>query len=920
MAAQELRWLTYLLTDLGEAPRSPPVLYVDNKPMLPLCLEHRLEHRTKHIALRYFLARELQQHGQLRLAYVASQANTADVFTKALQPCDHQRAHAGSKERGRGEWAEEEGAEGEGAEREWAVGEGTEGEGAEGEWAEGERTEGERVEGEWAEGEGAEGKGAEGEWTEGGERGREGRGRWGRGRWGRFMTEGARGEGSEEKRAEAENGTLSAQASVASAPFQRDRFPPCTYVVKYGNRKGQWLKRKFSEYEDYCDIIDPLTNKVLARFTLNISGLYTLCVPIPQVSTTQAQAATTPCSCRSFANPTILYHHRLGHPNFRTLANMASKKLLLGLPASLPPPPDSPAPSCLDCTKSKLRQQPHPASPSVAAAPLDLVHMDVWGLAPVAARGGHRYFLAIVDDHSRYVSVHLLHTKAEAPETIMASVNQAQTTFGTIRMPTAERHSREPQSHWCRSLTASSATPTHHSHSGGTPSTMPPSSTTSTPTRIFSTPLPPPPGSGKHPLLAPFASGAQPPKPPPLGTPAPPSSPVAHGTRSHGPAPPLALAIRCSFSHIFPDITKSPSLNLSENPIILVPLTVQEALSGPHAAEWRAAMEGECETTTRNHSFDDETPPPGVNIVGGKWLFRVKQLPDEAPVFKAHYVAKGFSQQQYFDVFKTFSPTSKPPTALTISLSQEFYINNVLKRFEMELCTPIATPLPLQHLLTAPTVPTPEVCSEPYPELVGSLMYAMMCTRPDLAYPVSVLSRYVALRCFTDLHWKAAKRVLRYLQSTKSHCSTRSSAVSLSSCEAELYAVTMAAQETRWLTFLLHELGYPQPTPTLWCDNKSTIHLSQDLVYHTRTKHIELRHFFIRDLVQQEQLNLEYVASDCNLADLFTKPLGKVPHHRLLGAMGLYAPPSLPLVRLTSIGGASVRPQSHTLYFVLSIF
>ncbi|CAI7781947.1 unnamed protein product [Closterium sp. NIES-53] len=91
MAAQELRWLTYLLIDLGEPPRSPPVLYVDNKAMLALCREKRLEHRTKHIALRYFLARELQQRGQLRLAYVASEANTADVFTKALAPCDHQR-------------------------------------------------------------------------------------------------------------------------------------------------------------------------------------------------------------------------------------------------------------------------------------------------------------------------------------------------------------------------------------------------------------------------------------------------------------------------------------------------------------------------------------------------------------------------------------------------------------------------------------------------------------------------------------------------------------------------------------------------------------------------------------------------------------------------------------------------------------
>ncbi|CAI7863245.1 unnamed protein product [Closterium sp. NIES-54] len=91
MAAHELRWLTYLLTDLGERPRSSPVLYVDNKAMIALCQERRLEHRAKHIALRYFLARELQQRGQLRLAYVATRANSADIFTKTLQSGDHQR-------------------------------------------------------------------------------------------------------------------------------------------------------------------------------------------------------------------------------------------------------------------------------------------------------------------------------------------------------------------------------------------------------------------------------------------------------------------------------------------------------------------------------------------------------------------------------------------------------------------------------------------------------------------------------------------------------------------------------------------------------------------------------------------------------------------------------------------------------------
>ncbi|CAI7798991.1 unnamed protein product [Closterium sp. NIES-53] len=91
MAAKELHWLTYLLTDLGERPHSPPVLYVDNKAMLALCHEQRLEHKTNNIALRYFLSRELHQRGQFRLCYVASQANTADVFTMALGSSDLQR-------------------------------------------------------------------------------------------------------------------------------------------------------------------------------------------------------------------------------------------------------------------------------------------------------------------------------------------------------------------------------------------------------------------------------------------------------------------------------------------------------------------------------------------------------------------------------------------------------------------------------------------------------------------------------------------------------------------------------------------------------------------------------------------------------------------------------------------------------------
>ncbi|CAI7912758.1 unnamed protein product, partial [Closterium sp. NIES-53] len=158
-AAQELRWLTYLLTDLGEQPRSPRVLYLDNKAMIALCKEHRLEHRTKHIALRYFFARELQQCGQLRLAYVATRANTADVFTKALPPAcfaffDWRGIRARAGEEDAEEEEEEEGLTGDEGE-----------EGGVGEEAEGEdRGEGEAaVEGEQAEREAEEDAESDGE-------------------------------------------------------------------------------------------------------------------------------------------------------------------------------------------------------------------------------------------------------------------------------------------------------------------------------------------------------------------------------------------------------------------------------------------------------------------------------------------------------------------------------------------------------------------------------------------------------------------------------------------------------------------------------------------------------------------------------------------------------------------------------------
>ncbi|CAI7776000.1 unnamed protein product [Closterium sp. NIES-53] len=214
-------------------------------------------------------------------------------------------------------------------------------------------------------------------------------------------------------------------------------------------------------------------------------------------------------------------------------------------------------------------------------------------------------------------------------------------------------------------------------------------------------------------------------------------------------------------------------------------------------------------------------------------------------------------------------------------------------------------------------------------------MYLMTCTRPDLAYPLSLLARYVAHGRHRKVQRDVAKRVLRYLCSTSgmgrvlvgrgsvvltghsdaswaddqatqrlsqgytfslgsgsvSWRSTRSSSVLGSSCEAEIYAGAMAAQELRWLTYLLADLGErPHSPPVLYVDNK-----------------------------QRHQLRLSYVASRANTADVFTKALGCGDHQRFCAALGLIVRRCLPMLPVRALSTASVSsPTSLTARHVAS--
>ncbi|CAI7872552.1 unnamed protein product [Closterium sp. NIES-53] len=425
-------------------------------------------------------------------------------------------------------------------------------------------------------------------------------------------------------------------------------------------------------------------------------------------------------------------------------------------------------------------------------------------------------------------------------------------------------------------------------------------------------------------------------------------------------------------------------------------------------------MDAEMASRKSTGTYVDEAPPPGANIVSGMWIFRVKRPPGSPPVFKARYVARGFSQRQgprsscihghlkdlrlehrtkqialrYFlarelqqrgqlrlayvasqantadvftkalppgdhqrfctmlacfalldwscdllfsptllmgaryvargfsqrqgvDYFQTFSPTPKMTTLrvlLHVAAQRDYELHSLdfstaflqgSLHEEIWLRRPPgftgSFPPGTQWSLRRPVYglrQTPQ-SSGPYPELVGCLMYLMTCTRPDLAYPLSILARYVAPGRHRPEHMAAAKRVLRYLCSTSglglvlggrrpvvltghadaswaddqatqrssqgytfslgsgsvSWRSTRSSSVLGSSCEAEIYARAMAAQELRWLTYLLTDLGeQPRSPPVLYVDNKVMLAMCREHRLEHRTKHIALRYFLAREL------------------------------------------------------------------------
>ncbi|CAI5469578.1 unnamed protein product [Closterium sp. Yama58-4] len=135
-------------------------------------------------------------------------------------------------------------------------------------------------------------------------------------------------------------------------------------------------------------------------------------------SASSSSVHTSPSRPSIFVNDPP-WHHRLGHPSLPRLRGMHSRLLISGLPRSLPPLPPSPAPPCVPCVEGRQRAAPHSSSFPPTTAPLQTLHMDVRGTAPVKGQGRERYFLLVVDDYSRYTTVFPLHCKSDVPAVLI---------------------------------------------------------------------------------------------------------------------------------------------------------------------------------------------------------------------------------------------------------------------------------------------------------------------------------------------------------------------------------------------------------------------------------------------------------------------------------------------------------------------
>ncbi|KAG8472802.1 hypothetical protein CXB51_034693 [Gossypium anomalum] len=196
-------------------------------------------------------------------------------------------------------------------------------------------------------------------------------------------------------------------------------------------------------------------------------------------------------------------------------------------------------------------------------------------------------------------------------------------------------------------------------------------------------------------------------------------------------------------------------------------------------------------------------------------------------------------------------------------LSQKGYIEKVLCRFNMKSAKPVSTPLAAHFRLSSALSPQSDdeieyMLHVPYSSAVGSLMYAMVCSRPDLSYVVNAVSRYMA------------------------------NPVALSTTKVEYMVITEACKEAIWLKGIFSDLNEDLQISTVFCDSQNTIFLTKDQMFHERTKHIDVRYHFIHDIIARGDIVVSKISTHEDPADMITKSLPITKFEHCLDLVGVH--------------------------------
>ncbi|KAL0404233.1 UNVERIFIED_CONTAM: Retrovirus-related Pol polyprotein from transposon TNT 1-94 [Sesamum radiatum] len=288
----------------------------------------------------------------------------------------------------------------------------------------------------------------------------------------------------------------------------------------------------------------------------------------------------------------------------------------------------------------------------------------------------------------------------------------------------------------------------------------------------------------------------------------------------------------------------------------------------------------------------------------------VKMLGDIKGWLSTQFSMKDMGEASYILGIKIYRDRSRR----LLGLTQSSYIEKVLKRFKMEHSK--RGLLPMRHGIKFSKKQSSKTDEElkrmsniPYASAVESIQYAVQCTRPDVAYALSVTSRYQA--CTVEAHWRTVKSILKYLKKTKdmfliygggelilegySDASFQSDdddakSQSDSTTEAEYIAASEAAKEAVWMKNYIQELGVIPSIAVpvvIFCDNNGAIAQAKEPRSHHRSKHILRCYHLLRQTVSSGDCRMDRVSSAENTTDPLTKPMSQIAHTQHLDKMGL---------------------------------